>query len=153
MAFITGSTPERGYEKSSVKDMLQEPFSSRPVDCGAGAVGTNGRLVEDSHDKHLLVSAGSNTIHLNLPCVATYREWRGQGSREAKNEWCQRRTGDVDEIRFSNQAPELKEAGLADRCEWECTVILTSCRSLCDKGDFELWRPARIAEIGEASGK
>jgi hypothetical protein len=26
MAFITGSTPEWGYEKSSVKDMLQSPF-------------------------------------------------------------------------------------------------------------------------------
>ena len=40
MAFITGSTPVWGYEKSAVKDMLQEPFSSRPVDCVAGAVGT-----------------------------------------------------------------------------------------------------------------
>ena len=74
-------------------------------------------------------------------------------NQEAKNERCQCRTGDMDEIRFSNQAPELKEAGLADRHEWECTVIITSCRSVCDKRDFELWRAARIAEIGEASGK
>jgi len=68
----------------------------------------------------------------------TYRAWRGQGSQEAKNEGCRRRTDDVDDIRFSNQAPELKEAGLADRHEWEYTVIVTSCRSLRDKGDFEL---------------
>jgi hypothetical protein len=49
MAFITGSTPEWGYEKSSVQDMLQEPFPSRPVDCEAGAVGTNKRLPEDEN--------------------------------------------------------------------------------------------------------
>ena len=58
MAFITGSTPVWGYEKSAVKDMLQGPFSSRLVDCVAGAVGTNGRLLEDSHDKPLPALAG-----------------------------------------------------------------------------------------------
>jgi len=70
MAFITGSTPVWGYEKSAVKDMLQQAFSSRPVDCGAGAAGTNGRLLEDSHDKPLPALAGSAIVHPNLPCVA-----------------------------------------------------------------------------------
>jgi hypothetical protein len=70
MAFITGSTPEGRDEKSSVKNMLQESLSSRPVDCRAGAVGTNRRLLEDSHDKHLPVSAGVAIVHPNLPSVA-----------------------------------------------------------------------------------
>jgi len=49
MALITGSTLIWRDEKSFVKDMLQETFPSRPVDCGAGAVGTNRRFIEDSH--------------------------------------------------------------------------------------------------------
>ena len=69
MALITRSTPEWGYEKNSVKDLLQEPFYSRPVDCVAGAVGTNRRLSEDSHDKHLPVLAGPAIVHPNLPCT------------------------------------------------------------------------------------
>jgi hypothetical protein len=85
MALIKGSTPIWRDEKSFVKDMLQEPFSSRPVDCVAGTVGTNRRLLEDSHDKPLAVLAGSNTIHPNLPRVAmTHREWRGQGTRRSE---------------------------------------------------------------------
>jgi hypothetical protein len=58
MALITGSTSIWGDEKSFVKDMLQETFPSRPVDCGAGAVGTNRRFFEDSHDRHLPVWLG-----------------------------------------------------------------------------------------------
>jgi hypothetical protein len=79
MTLVTGSTPEWGYEKSSVKDMLHEPFSSRPVDRGAGAVGTNKRFLEDSHDKPLPVLSGP-LLYIQRPCVAIYREWQGQGS-------------------------------------------------------------------------
>jgi hypothetical protein len=45
MPFITGSTPIWGVEKGFVKDMFQKPFSSRPVDFVASAVGPNGRLL------------------------------------------------------------------------------------------------------------
>ena len=82
MTLITGFTPEWADEKSSVKDMLQEPFSSRPVNCRAGAVWANRGLLEDSHDKPLPVLAGSDIVHPNFPCVAmTYHGWRGQGIR------------------------------------------------------------------------
>jgi hypothetical protein len=70
MAFITGSTPVWGYEKSAVKDMLQEPFSSGPVDCVAGTVGTNRRVLEDSHDKPLPIFAGPAIVDPNFPSVA-----------------------------------------------------------------------------------
>jgi hypothetical protein len=53
-----------------VQDMLQETFSFRPVDCEAGAVGTNRRLPEDTHNIRLHIPAGSNIIHLNVQSVA-----------------------------------------------------------------------------------
>ena len=53
--------------------MLQETFSFRPVDCGAGAVGTNRRLPEDTHNIRLHIPAGSNSIHLNVQSVADIR--------------------------------------------------------------------------------
>jgi hypothetical protein len=43
------------YEKNGVQDLLQEAFSSRPADCGARAIGTSGRLIEDRHDALLPV--------------------------------------------------------------------------------------------------
>jgi hypothetical protein len=41
------------YEKNSVKDLLQEPFSSRPVGLSAGAIRTGGGASEDRHGPHL----------------------------------------------------------------------------------------------------
>jgi hypothetical protein len=42
IAFVTGLAAEWAYEKNSVKDVLQEPFSSRPVGSSAGAIRTKG---------------------------------------------------------------------------------------------------------------
>jgi hypothetical protein len=53
--------------------MLQETFSFRPVDCGAGAVGTNRRLPEDIHNIPVHILAGYNTIHQNVLSVADIR--------------------------------------------------------------------------------
>jgi hypothetical protein len=52
-----------------VQDMLQEALSFRPVDCGAGAIGTNRRLPEDTHNIRLHIPAGSNNIYLNVQKV------------------------------------------------------------------------------------
>jgi hypothetical protein len=43
------------------------------VDRGAGAVGTNRRLPEDTHNIRLHILAGCNIIHLNVLSVADIR--------------------------------------------------------------------------------
>jgi hypothetical protein len=74
IALVTGFATVRADEKDGVKNVLQESFSSGPMGRGAGAVGTNRRFIEDSHDKHLPILPGAAILHPNLPSVATYRE-------------------------------------------------------------------------------
>jgi len=49
IAFIAAHAPEWGYEKDSVKEVLQESSSSGFVVLGAGAVWTNGGLIKVKH--------------------------------------------------------------------------------------------------------
>ena len=53
IAFITGLAAEWAYEKNSVKDLLQEPFSSGPLGHRAGAIRTDGGPTQDRHGPHL----------------------------------------------------------------------------------------------------
>src|SRR5580700_8534185 len=55
-----GSRPRSGMglEKNSVKDLVQEPFSSGPAGHHAGAVRTKGRPTEDRHGPHLRFRRG-----------------------------------------------------------------------------------------------
>ena len=53
IAFITDIAAEWTYEENSVKDVLQEPFSSGLVVRSAGAIWTKRRLAEDQHGPHL----------------------------------------------------------------------------------------------------
>jgi hypothetical protein len=68
-----------------VEDLLQEPFSSRLMHCVAGAVGTNRRLFELTHDKHRSVLTGCTIVHLNLSFVATCFERPGHGVRRLES--------------------------------------------------------------------
>lgn len=58
IAFITGRAAEWAYEKDSVKDVLQESFSSGLVVSVAPAVRTNRRPIEDRHGLHLPFQLG-----------------------------------------------------------------------------------------------
>jgi hypothetical protein len=58
IALITGLATEWAYEKKSVKDLLQEPFSSGPMGSSAGAVRTGGGPSEDRHGPHLTFRPG-----------------------------------------------------------------------------------------------
>ena len=66
---------------------------------------------------------------------------KGPARCKAKDEGCQRRTSDVDNIGIRNQVPELNEARLPDRAEWKRSIVVISRRGLRDEGDFELRRP------------
>jgi len=77
IAFITDLAAERANEKNSVKDLLQEPFSSGPVGYRAGAIRTKGRPSEDRHGPHLHFRAGTAILHPNRP-------WRN-GIAEGRN--------------------------------------------------------------------
>ena len=57
---------------------------------------------------------------------------------KAKEEGCQRRAGDVNNIGIPNQSPELNEARLPNRTEWKRSIVVISRRSFGDEGDFEL---------------
>jgi hypothetical protein len=58
IAFVTGLAAEGAYEKNSVKDLLQEPFSSGPVGASAGAIRTDGGPTKDRHGPHLAFRPG-----------------------------------------------------------------------------------------------
>ena len=66
---------------------------------------------------------------------------KGLACHQAKNEGCQCRAGDVDNIGIPNQVPELNEVRLPNRPEWKCRVVIISRRSLRDEGNLELLRP------------
>lgn len=53
IAFITGLAAEWAYEKNSVKEVLQEPFSSGPMGARAGAIRTEGGPTQYRHGPHL----------------------------------------------------------------------------------------------------
>jgi hypothetical protein len=61
IAFITDLAAEWAYEKNSVKDLLQEPFSSGPVGYRAGTIRTKRRPTEDRHGPHLPFWLGSHS--------------------------------------------------------------------------------------------
>jgi hypothetical protein len=72
---------------------------------------------------------------------------------EAQNERRERRASGMDDVRLTNELPDLNEAWMANRKEWICAVVEIPGRSLRDKGNFELRRTVRIAESSEAAGK
>ncbi len=71
--------------------------------------------------------------------------------QKAKEERRERRPGDVNDICFSNELPELDEARLANRLKWICAVVEIPRWSLRHQRDFELPRPVRIVESSEAA--
>jgi hypothetical protein len=75
----------------------------------------------------------------------------GLACQQAKDKGRQRRAGDVNDIGFSNELPELDEAWLANRAEWIYAVVVIPRWSSRHQRNFELQRPVRIAESGKAA--
>ena len=62
-------------------------------------------------------------------------------------------TGGMNQVRCSNELPELKNAGLADYAERKFAVVVISRGSLRRQGGFELGRTFCIAQLREPAGK
>ena len=67
IAFIADHAPEWGYEKDSVKDMLQESSSSGLVVPVTPAGRTNWRLIKVQHGPQLPFLVGVKILHPNPP--------------------------------------------------------------------------------------
>jgi hypothetical protein len=78
---------------------------------------------------------------------------KGFPPQEAKDERRERRAGNVNDIGFSKELPEWKEAWLANHAEWICAVVEIPRRSLRHQRNFELPRAVRIAESGESASE
>ena len=73
--------------------------------------------------------------------------------KQAQRQRRESRAGDVEDIARANEAPELKQAWLANDAERKRAVIEIFCWFLRHQNDFEFAGAIRIAELGKAASK